>query len=97
MSRGLGERQRWILSRLAALDGGGPPQFHALADMYGGSYRDAYSEARAVHRAAHGLGQRGLVRITHRAVDSRAQVFVKITGSGREVVTRAGDSTTKPK
>jgi DNA-binding MarR family transcriptional regulator len=54
------------------------------------------SESRAVHRAAHGLEQRGLLRITHRAMGTRAQVFLRLTDRGREVISQQPDDSANP-
>ena len=94
MGRGLGGRQRELLAALAALDGDGPPQFHPFADLTAGLSRTQFESAR---QAVHGLQARRLVRLTRRVVGTRAQVFVRITESGKEVITRDADRTTDPK
>jgi hypothetical protein len=90
MSRGLGSAQRDVLAALAALDGDGPPAYHPLASLYDGPVRADPAGFEAARRGVHGLARRGLVRVTRRVVDGRAQLFVKRTGHEVRPADQAG-------
>lgn len=89
MSRDIGVSQRRILVRLHALDGDGPPSAHPLASLYDGPARSDLATFQTVRRSVHALQEkRGMVKITHRVVNGRAQVFVKLTDRGKEVISQ---------